>query len=77
MLYDTIIDLTQRGWVDSVEGKDIEEENRLYAELVKLQGELQTHSEEYIKFMRSADPQWQKAALEQQVKDLLNQQAEK
>lgn len=27
MLYDTIIDLTQRGWVDSVEGKDIEEEN--------------------------------------------------
>lgn len=56
--------------------KDIEEENRLYAELVSLQGQLETHSEEYIKFMRSADPQWQKAALEEQVKDLLNQQAE-
>lgn len=27
MLYDTIIDLTQRGWVDSVESKDIEKEN--------------------------------------------------
>ncbi len=26
MLYDTIIDLTQRGWVDTVEGKDLEEE---------------------------------------------------
>ena len=26
MLYDTIIDLTQHGWVDTVEGKDIEEE---------------------------------------------------
>ena len=26
MLYDTVIDLTQRGWVDTVEGKDIEAE---------------------------------------------------
>ena len=26
MLYDTVIDLTQRGWVDTVEGKDIESE---------------------------------------------------
>ncbi len=26
MLYDTIIELTQRGWVDSVEGKDIDTE---------------------------------------------------
>ncbi len=26
MLYDTVIDLTQRGWVDMVEGKDIEAE---------------------------------------------------
>ena len=27
MIYDTIIELTQRGWVDSTEGKDIDEEN--------------------------------------------------
>ena len=26
MLYDAVIDLTQRGWVDTVEGKDIETE---------------------------------------------------
>jgi len=26
MLYDTVIDLTQRGWVDSVEGKDLDTE---------------------------------------------------
>ena len=26
MLYDTVIELTQRGWVDTVEGKDIDEE---------------------------------------------------
>ena len=26
MLYDTVIELTQRGWVDTVEGKDLEEE---------------------------------------------------
>ena len=26
MLYDAVIDLTQRGWVDTVEGKDIEAE---------------------------------------------------
>ena len=26
MLYDTVIDLTQRGWVDTVEGKDLETE---------------------------------------------------
>ena len=29
MLYDTVIDLTQRGWVDMVEGKDIEAEKEI------------------------------------------------
>ena len=36
MLYDTVIDLTQRGWVETVEGKDIEaEKERMKAYLAE------------------------------------------
>ena len=36
MLYDTIIDLTQRSWVDTVEGQNIEaEKERMKAYLAK------------------------------------------
>ena len=36
MLYDTVIDLTQRGWVETVEGKDIEaEKERMRAYLAE------------------------------------------